>query len=698
MDIVEGPDFPTGGVICGRSGIRRGFYTGRGTIVIRARARIEELARGRCRIIVTEIPYQQFRDRVIERIAALVNEGRIKGISGIRDESDLKEPVRLVIDIKRDADPEVVLNQLYQFSPLQDSFSLIFLALVDGKPRELNIKELLQEFIRHRVIVIRRRTQFLLAKARRRKHTVEGLLLALANIEEIIRLIRASHTQAEAKVGLMGVTCPAAMMRRALGDVGYRIFQEERGEADSYSLTAVQADAILRMTLGQLVNLEQERLSEEHRSLLEEVTAHLELLSDEKNIRAIIKDDLRDIKRKYGQDRRTEISGEEIGSIDLEDLIKEETMVVSISHRGYIKRTAASVYRAQRRGGKGLKGATTEEEDPIEHLFIASTHAYLLFFTNQGKVYWQKVYELPDLSRESRGRAIVNLLNLAPEEKIADCLSVRDFNLPGHFLMKATRKGLVKKTPLEEYSRPKRGGIIAIKLREDDELVDVVVTKPGDEVLLATATGMAIRFRESDARPMGRNTSGVKGVTLQRGDELVGMVVADPEATLLTACENGYGKRTPFGVGSLGDDDTEEENASAARYRTQHRGGKGLRDIKTTERNGRVIGITRVSDDDEVLMMTARGKLQRVATGEISVIGRNTQGVRIMTLDDEDVLAAIVRVPREEVTDEDVAAGLIESRLPAVEPPVDRPPAVEMVDDEDELSDDEDELSDDDSN
>ncbi len=389
---------------------------------------------------------------------------------------------------------------------------------------------------------------------------------------------------------------------------------------------------------------------------------------------AIIKDDLRDIKRKYGQDRRTEISGEEIGSIDLEDLIKEETMVVSISHRGYIKRTAASVYRAQRRGGKGLKGATTEDEDPIEHLFIASTHAYLLFFTNQGKVYWQKVYELPDLSRESRGRAIVNLLNLAPDEKIADCLSVRDFNLPGHFLMKATRKGLVKKTPLEEYSRPKRGGIIAIKLREDDELVDVVVTKPGDEVLLATASGMAIRFRESDARPMGRNTSGVKGITLQRDDELVGMVVADPEATLLTACENGYGKRTPFGIGSLGDDDTEEENASAARYRTQHRGGKGLRDIKTTQRNGRVIGITRVSDDDEVLMMTARGKIQRVATSEISVIGRNTQGVRIMTLDEEDVLAAIVRVPQEEVTDEDVAAGLIESPSPAVEPLVDRPP------------------------
>ncbi len=671
MDIVEGPDFPTGGVICGRSGIRRGYYTGRGTVVVRARARIEERSKGRSRIVVTEIPYQQFRDRVIEKIAALVHQGRIKGISEIRDESDLKEPVRLVIEIKRDADPEVVLNQLYQFSPLQDSFSLIFLALVDGKPRELNFKELLEEFIRHRMTVIRRRTQFLLAKARRRKHTVEGLLLALANIDEIIRIIRRSRTQAEAKIGLMGVECPAAMMQRALGERGFAIFQDERGEADTYTLTAVQSDAILRMTLGQLVNLEQERLSDEHAKLLDEITGHLELLSDDDNILSIIKDDLREIRRKFGQDRRTEISGEEIGSIDLEDLIKEETMVVSISHRGYIKRTPASVYRAQRRGGKGLKGATTEDEDPIEHLFIASTHAYLLFFTSKGKVYWQKVYELPELGRESRGRAIVNLLNLEGDETITDCRAVRDFDLPGHFMMMATRKGLVKKTPLEAYSRPKRGGIIAIKLRDDDELVDVVVTKPGDEVVLATGRGMAIRFSESDARPMGRNTSGVKGIALQRDDELVGMVVADPEATLLTVCEHGYGKRTPFGVGALTDEVDEEDAVSAARYRTQRRGGKGLRDIKTTARNGRVIGIARVDDDDELLMMTARGKIQRIAVREISTIGRNTQGVRIMTLGDEDLLAAVVRVPQEEEGDEELANAVSVSGVSGGVSPVD---------------------------
>ena len=481
MGIIKGPDFPTGGIICGRSGIRRGYHTGRGTIAVRARTSIEERTKGRSRIVVHEIPYQQARDRVVERIAGLVNDGRINGITAIQDESDLKEPVRLVIDIKRDADPEVVLNQLYQFSPLQDTISIILLALVDGKPRLMSIKTMLEEFIRHRLQVIRRRTQFLLARARKRKHTVEGLLLALANIDEIIRVIRASRTQAEAKVGLMGVKCPAAMLQRALGDEGFQHYQDERGVADEYSLTAVQADAILRMTLGQLVNLEQEKLGGEHHKLLEEIIEYLRILSDDENILAIIKEDLADIKRRFGDKRRTEISLEEIGNVDMEDLITEETMVVSISHNGYIKRTPSSVYRAQRRGGKGLKGAKTEDEDPIEHVFVASTHAYLLFFTNMGKVYWQKVYGLPQGSRDSRGRAVVNLLNLTEGEKIADCRAVRDFNLPGHFLMMATKRGLIKKTPLEAYSRPKKGGIIAIKLREDDELVDVVITKPGDE-------------------------------------------------------------------------------------------------------------------------------------------------------------------------------------------------------------------------
>lgn len=649
LEIIQGPDFPTGGIICGRSGIRRGYHTGRSTVIVRGKATIEEV-KGRSRILISEIPYMQQRDRVEEKIAGLVNDGRIAGISGIRNESDLNEPVRLIVELKRDADPDVVLNQLYQYSPLQTTFSIILLALVDGKPRVMSIKSMLEEFIRHRSSVIRRRTQHLLARARKRKHTIEGLLLALADIDKIIAIIRKSSTQAEAKKALMGVECPASMMKRALGDEGFRVFQDERGESDVYTLTAVQADAILKMTLGQLVNLEQERLGKEHQALLEEINGYVEILSDDQNILNIIKAESQELSKKYADPRRTEISGEELGDIDLEDLITEETMVVSISHKGYIKRTPSTVYRAQRRGGKGLKGAKTEEEDPIEHLFVASTHAYLLFFTNKGKVYWQKVYGLPQLRRESRGRAIVNLLKLDEGETIADCRAVRDFDLPGHHLVMATRNGLVKKTDLKAYSRPKKGGIIAIKLREDDELVDVVVTGPSDELVLSTAKGMAIRFKESDARSMGRNTSGVKGISLGDDDQLVGMVVADPEATLLTVCQNGYGKRTPFGANS-DDAESQEESSSGARYRTQKRGGKGLRDIKATDRNGPAIGICRIDDDDEILMMTARGKIQKIRASDVSVIGRNTQGVRIMNLDKDDTLAAVVRVPQEEEED-----------------------------------------------
>ncbi len=665
LEICPGPDFPTGGVICGRSGIRRGYHTGRGSIVVRARTRVEEHGRNRTRIIVSEIPYQQARDRVEQRIAAAVADGKVSGIAASRNESDLNEPVRLVLELKRDADPDVVLNQLYQFTPLQESFSVILLALVDGKPRVLSVKEILEEFIRHRLAVIRRRTQFLLAKARQRKHTVEGLLLAHANIDEVIRVIRGSSTQAEAKGRLMGIETPAALLRRVLGDEGFAVFQEERGTSETYTLTPIQADAILKMTLGQLVNLEQEKLAGEHRELLAKTAEYSQILSDEKNILDIIRDDLRELKRKHGEPRRTEISGEEIGDIDLEDLIAEETMVVSISNNGYIKRTPVKAYRAQRRGGKGLKGAKTEEEDPIQHLFVASTHAYLLFFTSKGKIYWRKVYDLPQLTRDSRGRAVVNLLNLADGEQITDCRAVKDFDRPDHFLVMATAKGLLKKTPLQAYSRPLKSGIIAVKLRFGDELVDVVVTKPGDEIVLSTAAGLAIRFKQSDARPMGRNASGVKGIKLIGNDRVVGMVVAEPDAYLLTACANGYGKRTPFGPnletestaeepgGELPEPQAEETNGGEGysgqrSYRTQRRGGKGLRDIKTTDRNGPVIGIVRVGDDDELMMMTARGKIQRVRAADISIVGRNTQGVRIMNLDPGDTLVAVKRVPQEQ--------------------------------------------------
>ncbi len=698
-DIITGPDFPTGGIICGRYGIRQAYLTGRSTIVIRARTTIEEV-KNRSRIIIHEIPFQQFRDRVMEKIAELVRGDRIKGISAIRDESDLKEPVRIIVEIKQGHDPNVVLNQLYQFSQLQDTFSMIFLALVDGKPRELNIKEMLQEFVRHRVIVIRRRTQFLLNRARKRKHVIEGLLLALADIDRIIQIIRNSRTQPEAKERLMGVECPASMMERALGDRGFAEFQRDRGASDIYRLTSLQTDAILRLTLGQLAGLEQEKLTDEHKNLLNEIEGYLELLGDTGKIFALIKAEIEDIARRFGDDRRTEISSEELGSYNMEDLITEETMVVTISHRGYAKRLPATTYRAQRRGGKGVTGMKLEEEDPVEHLFVASTHDYLLFFTNQGKVYWQKVYEIPQMSRESKGRALVNLLNLTPEEKIMDCLAIRDFDLPDHYLIMATKKGVVKKTDLEQYSRPKKGGIIAIKLREDDQLVDVVLCKANDQILLATAGGMAIRFPESHARSMGRNTSGVKGISLKRGDEVVGMVVADPSATLLTACEFGYGKRTSFGPGEelagkdlepledeLNEDGTprevvdvpeavepeeaveSEDISSTNRYRSQRRGGKGVIDIKTSKRNGRVIGITPVTDDDELMMMTSRGKIQRVAAKDVNVIGRNTQGVRIMSMDEGDTLIAVVRVPSDALGDADVTEPLPNTSLPETNGP-----------------------------
>ena len=656
MTVLPGPDFPTGGTICGRAGILKAYHTGRSTIPIRAQCEIEEFKKGnrtRSRIVVSELPYQQTRDGVVEKIANLVKTGRVAGISEIKDLSDLKEPVKLWIEVKSDADPEVVLNQLYQFSPLQTSFSMNFMALVDGKPRELTIKDFLREFIRHRINVIRRRTEFLLNRARRQKHVLEGLLLALADIDKIIKTIRQSKTQAEAKKGLMGIECPASMLKQALGEDGFKVFEEERGQADIYNLTAVQADAILKMTLGQLVNLEQEKLQGQHAKLLEEITEYLRILSDEANIRAIIKDDLTEIRDKFSDARRTQLSTEEIGNIDLEELIEEENMVVSISHRGYIKRTAVSTYKTQGRGGTGLKGATTDEEDPIEHVFAASTHDYLLFFTSKGQVHWLKVHQLPQLSRESKGRAIVNLITLDKDETVAACRAIRDFTAEDHYLIMCTSKGLVKKTELSKYGRPRSGGIIAIKLRDDDKLIDAIVTSKDDEILLCTTDGMAIRFSESDARPMGRNTSGVKGITLSEGDEVVGMRVADPNATLLTTCEKGYGKRTPFGpnIGDVSEDG--DEASSSARYRTQKRGGKGLRDIKTTERNGKVIGISSVNDDDELLLMTAKGKIQRIKCSEISTIGRNTQGVRIMRLKDDDSLVTIVRVPRDELENED---------------------------------------------
>jgi DNA gyrase subunit A len=685
LNICPGPDFPTGGIICGRRGIHQGYLHGRGNVIVRGRTRVEETGK-RTRIIISDIPFQQTRDRVFEKIKVVADEGRITGIATVRDESDLNEPVRLVIELKKDGDPDVVLNQLYQFTPLQDSFSIILLALVDGKPRVFTFKELVEEFIRHRIAVLRRRTQFLLAKARKRKHTVEGLIIAHANIDEVIRTIRTSATQAEAKQRLMLIECPSAMLERALGE-GFAEFQADRGARESYTLTPVQADAILRMTLGHLVNLEQEKLGEEYRNLLSEIAEYLRILADENLIRDMIREDMRQIKAKHGEKRRTEITGNEAVDIDMEDLIEEEMMVVSITQGGYIKRTPVSIYHAQKRGGKGRIGAKVAEEDPIQHLFVTSTHNYLLFFTNFGKVYWHKVYGLPELPPTSKGRAIVNLLNLSSGEQIADCRAVKDFNEPDHYLVLATKNGLVKKTALSAYGRPLKGGIIAIKLREGDELIDVTVVGPGDELIISTATGNAIRFRHTDVRAMGRTASGVKGIRLRKGDSAVGMIIASPDMTLLTACANGYGKRTPIGPNGepeaekapidddsaimdepisdepvsdepqsvIAEDDTEGDDLNTnLRYTTKHRGGLGLKDIKATKRNGQVIGISRVREDDEVMMITAKGQIQRIAVSDIRVMGRNTQGVRLMNLDDDDTLVAVKRIPKDDSAAETV--------------------------------------------
>lgn len=683
LEKIEGPDFPTGGIICGRSGIRNGYLTGRSTITLRARTHFETEKNADV-IVVTEIPYMETRDRVREKLEQLVRDDKIDGIARIVDLTDRNTPdwqVRLHIVLKRDADRDVVLNQLFEFSPLQTTFSIILLALVGNRPQTMGLKTLLQEFLRHRVDVLRRRTEFLLSEARKRKHIVEGLLIAQLNIDQVIDTIRRSPSRAEARVRLQSLVVPGELIARALGDVGYKVFQDERGVAAEYSLSATQSEAIVSMQLGSLAGLERDKLGDEFRQLLDDIIEYLRLLSDEANLLGLVRTEMEELKAKYGDKRRTAITDEELGVVTREDLIAEETMAVTLSHRGYIKRMELDTYKAQKRGGRGITGAKTDDEDPIEHLFVASTHDYLLFFTGRGKVFWQKVYDIPLLNRTARGRAVVNLLNLQEGEKVFNCLAVRDFDAVRQVVM-STRKGTIKKTALAEYSRPKAGGIIAIKLEDDDELIDVVLVSPGEDLLVATANGMAIRFSQEDARSMGRATFGVKGIGLVEGDYVVGMVVAHPEMDLLTVCENGFGKRTPFGTPDLpegAEDDTNggeevaeaaapvptlegapgegepvaEEGGEGARssmgYRRQRRGGKGLRNIKTTERNGKVVDVAAVSDQDEILMITAGGIIQRIRAAEVSRIGRNTQGVRVIRLDEGDKLVSLARVPTEEI-------------------------------------------------
>jgi DNA gyrase subunit A len=669
MEIIPGPDFPTGGIIYGQRGLAEGYYTGRGKITLRARATIQ--AEGnRNQIVIHEVPYQQTRNRLHEAIGELVKEERIKGVADVKDESSARqgEPVRLVVYLKRDADPELILNQLYQFSPLQKTVSLILLALVDARPRTLNLKEMLQEFLRHRVQVIRRRTEFLLREAKRRAHVLEGQLIAISSLDEIIRICRTAPSRADAKEQLQHLAVTAAVLERALGADHFRALQREIGAHAEYHMTEAQAEAVVRMQLGQLAALERDEILKEYNELRAEIVSYEQLLGNEQNILAIIRKDQQELRDKYGTDRLTEIIQEEVGEFRSEDLIPEETNVVTISHNGYIKRLPLNTYRSQHRGGRGVSGGITKEDDFIEHVFVTSTHAFLLCFTNTGRIYWLKVYHIPEMKRTSGGRSIANVLNLKPDEKVTSLIPVREFE-PGYDLLMATRRGLVKKTPLEAYSRPKSGGIIAINLLEGDTLIGVEKTRQGDEVILSTALGMAIRFSEGDARPMGRDTKGVKGINLQKDDEVVGMVVTDPEGYLLTVCENGYGKRTPFGPNSAEDvaEEMEEEepaaepapeaegeeaevpaDRSSMRYRKQRRGGKGLRDIRTSERNGRVVGILPVRDGEDIMLITTGGMVNRTHVQEIRIVGRNTQGVRIMNLKEGDKIASLAKVPAEE--------------------------------------------------
>jgi DNA gyrase subunit A len=681
LDIIPGPDFPTGGVIMGRQGILDGYSRGRGKITLRARAEVVEEGKGKSPyILIKEIPFQVTRERLLQGIGDVVKDERVAGISGVRDESGKRESVRVIVELKRGADPHLVLNQLYQFSPLQQTVSIILLAIVDGRPQVLTLREMMQKFLEHRAQVIRRRTEYLLREAKRRGHILEGQLIAIADIEEVIRICRTAPNRAEAKLRLQGMEVPASLMERAIGADAFASLQRELGTTTVYRMTELQAEAVVRLQLGQLAALESDEILKEYNKLREEIREHETLLSSEDNIRAVIRRDLEHLRDRYGDNRRTEIS-EDGGDLDMEDLIEDEQNVVSISHEGFVKRMPLTEYRVQGRGGKGVQGGL-RENDFVEHFFTASTKEYLLCFTDRGQVYWLKVYKIPEASRTSPGRSIANVLSLKPEEKISGIIPVREFR-EGEFLLTATRKGLVKKTKLMDYSRPRQGGIIGMGLEEDDQLIGVCLTRPRDEVILSTKNGMAIRFSESDARPMGRVAYGVKGIKLVGDDEVVGMVVADPEGYLLTICENGYGKRTPFGpnqesgVGSQESEEVEgaeeaapepetaedevtpdaeveangEESAdrSSMRYRVQRRGGKGLRDVRVTAKNGKIVGISSVRDGDEIMLITVQGMVTRSRVDDIRIVGRNTQGVKVMNLNEADRIVSLAKVAQETV-------------------------------------------------
>jgi DNA gyrase subunit A len=661
MKIVKGPDFPTYGIICGKQGILDAYSTGRGRITVRGQVGVETgLRGGKEQIVITEIPYQVNKKSLVEQIAQCVKDEKIKDISDVRDESDREHAVRIVVELKRDADPNVVINQLYQYTQLQDTFSIINIALVNRQPRTLGLKEMIQLYIDHRVDVIRRRTQFRLRKARQRAHILEGLILALADIHseeitgrtsggkvdvmgviELLRNRKISPDVPTAKANLMKKKFSideALTWKKAIPAAFKKRIDEEVRRNGGMTLSSAQADAILTMQLQRLVGLEIDKLTEEYNRLVQEIEDYEAILANHQLVLDIIREDTIEMKEKYGDDRRTKITNDAT-DIDIEDLIADEQVVVTISHEGYIKRMPLDTYRKQGRGGRGVMGSDAKEGDFIETLFIASTKDYLMFFTNLGRVYWQKVYDIPSLPRQSKGRAIANLLEMQESEKLAEVLAVRDFEDEGKHLFFATCQGVVKKTLLKAFGNVMKKGIIAIGLESKDRLIGVAVTNGNDQVLLATREGMAIRFDESDVRDMGRPAAGVSGADLAKGDEIVDLVIiphgqetGDNQVTVLTACENGYGKRTPV-----------EE------YRLTRRGAKGVINIKTTDRNGPVVGVKAVRDGDELMMITKGGQVVRIGvTGELREMGRNTQGVRLLRLDEKDKLVGVARVVPEE--------------------------------------------------
>jgi DNA gyrase subunit A len=641
MEYVPGPDFPTAGIINGVRGIHEAYRTGRGRIHIRARSHVEgDENKGRQRIVFTELPYQVNKARLLEKIAELVKDKKIEGISGLRDESD-KDGMRMVVDLKRGEVAEVVLNNLYQHTQLQNVFGINMVALVDGRPQLLNLKQCLEAFIRHRRDVVTRRTVFDLRKARQRAHILEGLAVALANIDEVIQLIKSSPNRTVAKEALMSRSWePGAVtgMLERSGSIATRPDDLAEGFGlveDGYRLSEAQTQAILDLRLHQLTGLEQDKIVGEYRELLVLIDELLAILQDPERLMQVIRDELTELRDRYGDARRTEILTDHL-DLTLEDLITEEDVVVTLSHAGYAKSQPLSDYRAQRRGGRGKSATDVREEDFVDKLFIASTHDTILCFSSRGKVYWLKVYELPQAGRAARGKPIVNLLPLEADERINAVLPIREFSTD-HFVFMATALGTVKKTPLVDFSRPRASGIIAIDLRDEDYLIDVAITDGSQDIMLFSNAGKVIRFREVDVRAMGRTACGVRGIKLQPGQQVISLIIAS-DSPVLTATENGYGKRT------LAED-----------YPVYGRGGQGVIAIQVTERNGAVVGAVSADDKDEVMLISGGGTLVRTRVNEISVMGRNTQGVRLIALDEGEQLVGIERII-EENDDADAAA------------------------------------------